>query len=265
MAALPGSLHRMSILVVEDNESNRLVASVMLERLGQRPDFAVNGAEALDAVARKRYDLVFMDCQMPVMGGMEATRAIREAEQQSGCHVPIVAMTASALAEEKAQCAAAGMDDFISKPVLLDDLAVALSRWSGTQKVAKRPVKDEGAVLDMGRIVELKGLSERHAPELFGQLVRNFLAEVPERLARLRDAAAREDREAFHAVAHSLTGISGNIGASRLMTAARQLQTLAQTEPIAGTADTVGRLEQEFELVRAELNGLAGNPSGAAS
>ena len=248
---------RANVLVVEDNESNRLVASVMLERLGQKPDFAVNGAEALEAIKRRQYDIVFMDCQMPVMDGMDATRAIREGERESARHVPIVAMTASALAEEKAQCETVGMDDFISKPVLLDDLAFCLSRWIGEKKAEKKARENAAVVLDLGRIDELKSLSARHAPELFGQLVRNFLTEVPDRLAKLRDAAGRDDRETFHAVVHSLTGISGNIGAARLMSAARHLQSLSRTEPITGAASTVGKLEEEFNLVRAELCGLA--------
>ncbi len=250
------SLPPMNILVVEDNESNRVVASMLLEGLGQTPDFAVNGAEALEAVRRKQYDLVFMDCQMPVMDGMEATRRIRAREQQSGRHLPVIAMTASALPEEEAKCRAAGMDRFITKPVPLADLASILSQLAAARQPGPAPAAGKPAApppLDMNRVNELKKLSVRHAPELFGQLLGSFLTEVPDRLGKLREAAAAGDRDAFHAVAHSLAGISGNIGATQFLAVARELQSIGKTVPLAGTVATINRLEMEFERARTAL------------
>jgi len=127
----PAARHRWArILVVEDNAANLKVAVRMVERLGYRADVAGNGNEALEILGRVQYDAVLMDCQMPELDGYEATREIRRGETQ-GRHVPIIAMTASAMAGDRERCLAAGMDDYISKPVKLHIVAAVLERWLG--------------------------------------------------------------------------------------------------------------------------------------
>lgn len=121
------------VLVVEDNPVNQKVAAMMLEKLGCRVDVAANGREAVEGLARIQYALVFMDCQMPEMDGFEATRLIRQQERAWG-HIPIVAITANAMAEDRARCLAIGMDDFLSKPVQSQDLAEILRRWLPPQE-----------------------------------------------------------------------------------------------------------------------------------
>ena len=127
--------HHMSaaILVAEDNESNQKVILGMLNKLGYTATVVVNGQEAVDAVTsgERRFDLVFMDVQMPVMDGMSATRMIREWEQTipAHLHTPIVALTANALASDAAACFASGMDDYLSKPVSIDRIALVLKQW----------------------------------------------------------------------------------------------------------------------------------------
>ena len=117
------------VLLVEDNAVNRMVAVSMLQRLGVDSALAGNGREAIEAIARERFDLVLMDCQMPEMDGFAATRAIRAGESTHGGHVPIVALTANATVEDRARCIEAGMDDYLSKPFTMDQLAHALERW----------------------------------------------------------------------------------------------------------------------------------------
>jgi two-component system, sensor histidine kinase and response regulator len=121
-------------LIVEDNAANLKVAVRMVERLGYRADVAGNGSEALNALGQVRYDAVLMDCQMPEMDGYEATREIRRGEHD-GRHLPIIAMTASAMAGDRERCLAAGMDDYISKPVKLHIVAAVLERWLGEATV----------------------------------------------------------------------------------------------------------------------------------
>ena len=108
---------------------NTLIALKILERLGYCADRVANGLEALEALRQNPYRLVLMDCQMPVMDGFDATRAIRALEQKSGSHVPIVAMTANAMIEDREKCLSAGMDDYISKPVDRNSLALILEHW----------------------------------------------------------------------------------------------------------------------------------------
>ena len=120
---------RESVLLVEDNEINQRVATRMLARLGLQSDVASNGSEALGALAKSHYDLVFMDLQMPVMDGFEASAELRRREQATGGHVPIIAMTANALPADREACLAAGMDDHVAKPVTLAELRRVLHRW----------------------------------------------------------------------------------------------------------------------------------------
>jgi len=126
----PGARHPLSILLVEDNLVNQKVAVRMLEKLGCSIDVAVNGAEAVEMWRHFDYDAVFMDCQMPVLDGLEATREIRRQEADAGRpRTPIVAMTANAMHQDRSDCLAAGMDDYLAKPVRQEDLAAMLRTW----------------------------------------------------------------------------------------------------------------------------------------
>ena len=120
----------LSLLLVEDNVVNQKVAMRMLERAGHAVTIANNGKEALELVARKKFDLVLMDCQMPEMDGMTATREIRMKEQDQGSHLPIIAMTAHALEGDREKCIAAGMDDYVSKPIQMKLLLTLIEHWT---------------------------------------------------------------------------------------------------------------------------------------
>lgn len=127
-AATQGAL----ILVVEDNVINQKVAVGLLKRLGYRADIAESGAKALDAVAQQQYALVLMDCQMPEMDGLETTRRLRGREP-AGTHIPIVAMTGMVGDDDLRRCLEAGMDDYLTKPILIDQLRTVLARWLAPQ------------------------------------------------------------------------------------------------------------------------------------
>nr|MCH9673350.1 response regulator [Gammaproteobacteria bacterium] len=127
------TLTRATILIVEDNIVNQKVAERMLRRLGYETAVVANGAEAIEMLSRQTYDLILMDCQMPVMDGYEATRSIR-ANEEKGTRVPIIALTGHAMADDAKQCFAAGMDDYLSKPVQLNDLSRTVSTWLATSR-----------------------------------------------------------------------------------------------------------------------------------
>ena len=126
---VPAPSDAARILLVEDNEVNRMVAVGMLKKLGLRTDVANNGAEALVALERKHYDLVLMDVQMPVMDGLEATRKIREQPTANTKHLPIIAMTAHAMQGDREKCLEAGMDDYVSKPISPKVLSETVKKW----------------------------------------------------------------------------------------------------------------------------------------
>jgi CheY-like chemotaxis protein len=119
------------ILLVEDNVVNQKVVMRQLQRLGYTAALAANGREAVEAARRHQYNLILMDCQMPELDGFEATRLIRNAEATGELHTPIIAMTANAMAGDREACLAAGMDDYLAKPLHIKDLQVMVERWQG--------------------------------------------------------------------------------------------------------------------------------------
>jgi two-component system, sensor histidine kinase and response regulator len=127
----PPRVSKCGILLVEDNIVNQRVARLMLEKAGHGVVVASNGREALRLLAEQAFDLVLMDIQMPEMGGLEATAAIREAEQRTGAHIPVIAMTAHAMTGDRERCLSAGMDGYISKPVQSAALLELVTKWSG--------------------------------------------------------------------------------------------------------------------------------------
>ncbi|GIV15299.1 MAG: hypothetical protein KatS3mg022_0734 [Armatimonadota bacterium] len=131
------------VLLVEDNEVNRKLALRMLQRLGCSVEIATNGREAVEMIADRAYDIVFMDIQMPEMDGIEATHLIRERERRTGNHLPIIAMTAHAMEGDRERCLSAGMDDYLSKPVKIDLLAQMVEKWSPMRRRAHAPLGDE--------------------------------------------------------------------------------------------------------------------------
>jgi CheY-like chemotaxis protein len=140
---------RPLILIAEDNTVNQKLAVRLLEKMGYRADIAANGLEALEAFSRIPYAAVLMDCLMPEMDGYETTAAIRAREQKTGAHIPIIAMTANARQEDRERCLAAGMDDYISKPIKSETLKAALERWTA--------VSDEGPSPDRSHEETLLG------------------------------------------------------------------------------------------------------------
>ena len=255
------NLSRARILLVEDNIVNQKVALSQLKNLGYKPDVAANGREAVEAVAEREYDIVLMDCQMPEMDGFEATAAIRRA-QTNGKRVTIIAMTAHALDGEREKCLAAGMDDYISKPVKMDVLRQTLDRWNPekSEKKFKNPATAKFSDIDELEILNasvLEGFREYQEPDeadVVVELIDLFVEDAAARLTALRGFVARGDAASIKRESHSLKGSSGNVGAARLTAIFERLESTSG-EAIE-TQFLLEKLETEFERLVAALNSL---------
>ncbi|MEQ1792945.1 MAG: response regulator [Nitrospira sp.] len=255
----------MKILLAEDNIINQKVAVRMFERLGHRVDVVANGLEAVEALSRIGYDLVFMDCQMPEMDGFEATREIREREQSgrgsefysvSRTHrrTPIIAMTANAMQGDRDACLRAGMDDYVSKPVTSGALAAVFERWRprAGQMAASDVAMDDGPTIDPLVFDGLRVLSDDDDPGFLTRLIGHFLADTPTRLTTLGTACRKGRVEDVRRIAHSLKGSASNLGALGLARICDQVSVSA-TQGLEAVPGLLAELELEFQRVRAQL------------
>jgi signal transduction histidine kinase/DNA-binding response OmpR family regulator len=243
----PAERFPLRILLAEDNSINQKVALLMLDRLGYRADVAANGIEALAALRRQRYDVVLMDLQMPGMDGLEATRRIR-AELPQDEQPTIVAMTASVLHEQQEACSAAGMDDFVAKPVGLTQLRAALERAAGSvemEPVLPPVIRGEESRLNLERLDSLRRLGELAGRPLVREIVDTYLAETPQRLERLRSALDRGDGPDLTFVAHSLKGSSDQIGAVRVAALSAEIEQKGRSGELAPVAPLLAELIHE--------------------
>ncbi len=233
----PFRRQRRHLLVVEDNPVNQLVALGILETLGYSADTADDGVEAVDRWRERSYDAVLMDVQMPRMDGYAATRAIRELEP-TGTRLPVLAMTAAAVEGEREKCLAAGMDDFLTKPVDPDVLGAMLARWlDGAAPAAPAAPKSTptDGVLDLGRLEMLRDLDPDNTSYL-DRAIGNFVARVPESLHSLRSAVAAADDEALTHSAHRLKGSALNLGLPAVGHLAHELELLGDSGGTTGAA-----------------------------
>ncbi len=223
-APAPGGRRDGAILVVEDNIVNQRVAEAMLAKRGFEVECANNGREAISMLAVRSYALVFMDCQMPEMDGYAATMAIRSREGGDE-RLPIVAMTANAMKGDRERCLAAGMDDYLSKPLRPDELDAALERWLGAPPAsasveAARSENPFDALVDEARMRVFRV----DYPEIVDQLIELFVESTPPLLDELREAADRGDGEEIRRAAHKLKGSCQNIGAGFMAKLAHDLE-----------------------------------------
>jgi len=267
------------VLLVEDNPINRRVAQRLLDLHGLDVVAVADGREAVAKLGQERFDLVLMDCLMPVMDGYTATKSWRERERIAGSgHLPIVAMTANAMAGDRERCLASGMDDYISKPLDRAALVLLLRRWlqaserlpsneaaSTPTPVTETIVADTEpapstaqSALDANIVQDLLDTMG----DEFGDLVRVYLEDAPERLRELDAAAADNDASAQVSPAHTLKSSSANIGAVGLSDYARHIEHAARTGVVTPPADLTRGIRGEYERVSAELRALLERGAG---
>ena len=229
-AALPSSMlpaelpeRRLHVLLAEDNAVNQRLAASLLQRRGHRVTIAANGREALDAVKRQAYDVVLMDVQMPEMGGFEATAAIRARERAAnGARLPIIAMTAHAMKGDRERCLAAGMDEYLTKPLDPRQLCQLVESLAGAP-----PRASDGAPFMLVPEPVLARVGGDR--ELLAEISRLFVDDAPRHLERIRRALDARDGESLRRAAHGLKGAAANFDAEGVVNAARTLEEIGRT------------------------------------
>ncbi len=240
------------VLLAEDNVVNQKVAMRILQKGGHRIDAVANGKEAVEALKGIPYDIVLMDVQMPEMDGFVATRNIRNPQScVLNPNIPVVAMTAHAMKGDREKCLAAGMDDYVSKPVRPEELLDVVQRWAG--KKVHRPTEKTGAPLAQARApVNLKHLQEMtdSDTEFEREIIDLFLKDFKERLPLLKEAVAEGNMPVLEREAHSAKGAGSNMGADTFGQLALALEQKGRTGSLEGAQDLLIQLEEEFYRVR---------------
>jgi signal transduction histidine kinase/CheY-like chemotaxis protein/HAMP domain-containing protein len=244
--------HPLRILLAEDNVVNQKLALRLLEQMGYRADVAANGLEAVAAVERQPYDVVLMDVQMPEMDGLEASREIIRRWPEG--RPRIVAMTANAMQGDRELCLAAGMDDYVSKPIRVEELIAALDRSAGQAPEPSRPAATD--VLDASTLEQLRSAMGSG----FDELLSTFVEDSQELMATLRRTLGRRDVDGFRRAAHSLKSNAASFGATTLSGLARDLETQARSGSLDGAEPRVERLGVECERVTRALREVRREP-----
>jgi len=243
------------VLLVEDNEVNRLVASEMLAALGLKIEIAVNGQEAVDRFAPGKFSVVLMDCQMPVMDGFAATRRIRSLDRGAQ-ETPIIAMTANAMPEDRELCRQAGMCDHIAKPFTAKRLAETLALWLKAEPASATPLESEaphdGAAeskivrFDPSALDALRGVGASSGSSLVERVARSYFESTPKLMAELEQSLAAGDLVVARRAAHTLKSSSACLGLVEVSALAKSIEELCRTGELAGTAPLVPRIRSEI-------------------
>ena len=259
------------LLLVEDNAVNQKVAVSLLKKIGlPEPDIAFDGKEAVTISQNKDYDLILMDCQMPVMSGYEATGLIRQREQTHHQHrIPIIAMTANAMQGDREKCLAAGMDDYLSKPINTESLKAMLIKWL-IQDDALEPsnsltdhdenshqdatVSDEQTIIDDAVFNTLKDIMGDEFP----MLLETFLEDTPSLFSDLQKAAKSADIEVVVRAAHTLKSSGSNLGATLLADTALEIESHGKQGDLQKAVQAIPRLEgalnQTMMMIRSKAD-----------
>jgi CheY-like chemotaxis protein len=267
----------LRVLIAEDNATNQKLLVELLKQRGDHIVLAADGHEAVERFEREAFDLVLMDIQMPEMSGLEATAAIRERERARGDHVPIVAMTAHAMAGDRDRCLAAGMDGYVSKPIRADELFATMDRLAGNGRHETGPVMSAAAGTAASRqsllpaaasgaaVLDAPGLVARFGGNeaLLGEVLDVFAADAPKLLAAVAQAADSGDTAALASAAHALKGSIGLFSMGAAYEAARRIEHDARTGALGDIETARADLEREIAQLGSGLASLRASLPGA--
>jgi len=255
---------QVRILVAEDNPANQLVIRLLLEKIGVGYDIVGDGVAVLEKLAARDYTAVLMDCQMPRLDGYEASRRIRaHVDGVRQPRIPIIALTAHAQASDHEKCLAAGMNDYLSKPIRLEVLLQALQR-AGLAVAAESPApvatSPRAPVLDLAQLAQLRELPGRESGTLLDDLIGMVLKDLPPELARLQAAVAQRNGAEAAQLAHRLGGSAANIGAPGLRQALQAIEHAGRKAEWPAADRGRVALDREWESVREALQALQPTP-----
>ncbi len=247
------------VLLAEDNLVNQEVALAMLDNLGLSYETVTNGADALDILQRQHFDLILMDCQMPTMDGFQATMAIRQSEQGTNQHIPIMALTANAVSGDRERCLACGMDDYLSKPFTQEQLTTMLAEWLPSAEAPQVDVTEEAETataqetiyheLDPRAIENLRALRAG----LLLKVLDIWLEESPRLLSQIQQSVAEPDFPVLLRAAHSLKNSAANLGARRLAQLCLQMEQKARQENPHELPNLLAEIESLFMITKDEI------------
>ena len=260
----------LRVLVAEDNPVNQKVTEMQLRSLGCTSHIAKDGLATLDAYSRQSFDLILMDCQMPELSGFDTTQQIRS--QEAGTHIPIIGLTAYATDVDRQRCLAAGMDDYLPKPITVEDLSKMLARWAPavTQPALEDPdanttnaseatdaVKlDETPLIDDETLDRLRQLSESCGEDVLGKAITLFARDAPRHLEALRSHYESADASGVTRSAHSLKGAAGALGALQLSALCSEIEAMGRQSEIPAGSEQIEAvqnvLQQTLERLRLE-------------
>ena len=239
--------HPLRILLAEDNAVNQKLALRLLQQMGYRADVAANGIEVLESLERQTYDAILMDVQMPEMDGLEASRQINQRYRRNE-RPRIIAMTANAMQGDREMCLAAGMDDYLTKPIRVPELVAALLKTKSRK--GDDALAASNAALDETTFQNLKATM---GADFIGELIATFLEDSPQLIAEMKRAYAANDLDSFRRAAHSLKSNSNNFGAYTLAASAKELEMLARAGNLQGVPEKIAVLEQAYANVQRAL------------
>jgi PAS domain S-box-containing protein len=242
----------LRILLAEDHPVNQKMALMMLQRMGYRADVAGNGLEVLEALQRQRYDVVLMDVQMPEMDGLEAARSISQ-RWEPGNRPRIIAMTANAMQGDREVCLSAGMDDYVSKPIRMQELAFALSQCQPRSDLAQPSPSSPEPALDLSALRSFQNAMGEGAEAAVVDLIDCYLDDTPRLLQTLNAAIESQNFAEWGRAAHSLKSSSAALGAGGLAELCQQLEEAAWSQDQVKAAQLAPRLDPEFQRVQAAL------------
>jgi PAS domain S-box-containing protein len=260
--------HPLRILLAEDHLVNQKMMVLILQNMGCQADVVSNGLEVLDALRRQPYDVVLMDVQMPELDGLAATQQICQ-EWTLHTRPRIVAMTANAMQSDREECLAAGMDDFLSKPIRVEPLMQALKRCRPRQSSDRvdseeRDVRREetspqistSSILDPEALASIQKMLGDDALDVLSELIDCYLTEAPKLLQTMSDAIAQADPIALRRAAHTLKSSSASLGASALTQLCEDVEAIGKANTLLGSTDKVSQLQTEYEQVKTALECL---------